>query len=379
MRLAPTPRGAGLAVAGVLALMAAYAFGTQELVPVGVGLMTVPVLALGVVALAAARIRPERTVHPGRARAGDVVEVRTSTGRRGPGITECLVVARVDARAGRLGRPAGGAQRPDRIRVIARRGVHGLAPPVVEVTDPFGLARAARPGRAPDEVMVLARVVPLGPPGRLLRVAWIDEGRRGAAGWGDLDRVREYRRGDPLARIHWRQTAKRGELQTKVMRGSDGERAATALVLDATGAGGGPVDFEEAVTVVASLAQSLVAGGAAPSVVCAGSDTPPAVVRGARQGAVDQSLATVAPGGGGDTLAAAVRGAAGDGGVVVVSAQPSADLVGAIRGAGGRGAAILVGAAVVLAPELRAAGIPVLATDDAASLVRAGRTVHVAA
>ena len=70
MRLTPTPRGAGSAVAGVIALVAAYAFGTQALVPVGVGLMTVPVLALCVVAVAAAGIRPTRSVWPARARAG---------------------------------------------------------------------------------------------------------------------------------------------------------------------------------------------------------------------------------------------------------------------------------------------------------------------
>ena len=93
MRLTPTPRGAGSAVAGVIALVAAYAFGTQALVPVGVGLMTVPVLALCVVAVAAAGIRPTRSVWPARARAGDVVEVRTSTGRRGPGLAGRLVVA----------------------------------------------------------------------------------------------------------------------------------------------------------------------------------------------------------------------------------------------------------------------------------------------
>ncbi len=376
MRLAPTPRGAGSAVAGVIALVAAYAFGTQALVPVGVGLMTVPVLALCVVAVAAAGIRPTRSVWPARARAGDVVEVRTSNGRRGPGLAGRLVVARVDARAGGLGRPAED-DRPDRVVLIARRGVHIVPPPAVEVTDPFGLARAGRVGREPDEIMVLARVVPLGPPGRLLRVAWIDEGRRGSAGWGDLDRVREYRRGDPLARIHWRQTAKRGELQTKVMRGSDGERAATALVLDATGSGGGPVGFEEAVTVVASLAQSLMAAGASPTVVCAGTDAPATAGRGPRPGAVDQALAAVTPGGEGDALAAAVRGAAG--GVVVVSAQPRADLVGAHRGARGRVAVLLVGPATIAAPELRAAGITVLATDDAASLARSARTAHAAA
>lgn len=367
MRVAPTGRGVGLVGAGALALLAAYGFGTQALVPIGVGLAALPLLALGLVAGALSGLWPTRSVRPAAVRAGDALQVRTGTRRIGLGALAGLTVARVDPHADALGPTL--ANREDGLVIRARRGEHVLAPPTLAISDPFGLARGFRRGTTSAEVVVLPRIVPLPPPGRLLRVAWAHEGRRGASGWGDLDRVREYRRGDPIARIHWRQTAKRGELHTKVLQGSDGRRAATALVLDATGDGGGHA-FEEAVTVVASLASAIAEGGAEPVLLLACDEGAGRANRPLRGRVVDRALAGVEAAGeiGLVDAVGAATAASAAGGVVLVTARPRGDLRQASQAAGGRLAVVLLGAAAARVGELRAAGVPAAAAADARAL-----------
>jgi hypothetical protein len=227
---------------------------------------------------------------------------------------------------------------------------------------------------------VLPRVVVLPAPGKLLRGGWRFAGSRGARGWSDLDRVREYRSGDPLARIHWRQTAKRGELQTKVMRGSDGDRAVTALVLDATADGGGPAAFEEAVTTAASLAHVVAREGGVPALACAGAGAP--APRPARPVAIDAVLAEVVAGGTEADLIESVRAASAasrGGGVLIVSARPRAELAAAARASGGRIGVVLLGGGREGVQELRAAGAAVVTAESASALAAVAEGRRVAA
>jgi uncharacterized protein (DUF58 family) len=215
---------------------------------------------------------------------------------------------------------------------------------------------------------------------RLLRGDWRLAGSRGAQGWSDLDRVREYQSGDPLARIHWRQTAKRGELQTKVMRGSDGERSVTALVLDATGDGGGAAHFEEAVTTTASLAHAIAREGGVPALVCAG---PSALApRAARPAGLDMILAEAGTGGREGDLIEAVRAASATsrgGGVLIVSARARPELRAAARASGGRIGVVLLGEEWHGVAELRAAGVSVVTAAGAAALAATAEGRRVAA
>ncbi|HEV2127798.1 MAG TPA: DUF58 domain-containing protein [Thermomicrobiales bacterium] len=99
-----------------------------------------------------------------------------------------------------------------------RRGWYRFGPATLTATDPFGIVRRKRQYEAVDGVLTYPRVVPLThvivparqpygdfkPPQSLL------EDPMRIAG------VRQYEAGDSMRRIHWRATARIGELQTRV-------------------------------------------------------------------------------------------------------------------------------------------------------------------
>ncbi|MFP5310408.1 MAG: DUF58 domain-containing protein [Actinomycetes bacterium] len=79
--------------------------------------------------------------------------------------------------------------------------------------DPFGLLRVELEGEVPTEAVVLPSTPPL--TGARHEVAWAlevgDEALRAGHGT-DVVGVREYRPGDPVRSVHWRSSARRGEL-----------------------------------------------------------------------------------------------------------------------------------------------------------------------
>jgi uncharacterized protein (DUF58 family) len=95
-----------------------------------------------------------------------------------------------------------------------RRGEYPLATPRIATGFPFGLRRATRPLSVPAPLLVWPRTFPVGPVpmtagGRSFEGSAV---RDRAGHSGDLLGVRPYRRGDPLRRVHWPQTARNGEL-----------------------------------------------------------------------------------------------------------------------------------------------------------------------
>ncbi len=143
------------------------------------------------------------------------------------------------------------------------RGHHAVGPLTVRVVDPFGLASrsAAAPGE--NALVVLPRVVPLSP------VRGLPSGgggetssspRMAIQGEDDVG-VREYRVGDDLRRIHWRSTARTGEMM--VRQDEEPARRRALVLFDdrsavhaGTGSGG---SFEWSVTAVASVVTRLLA------------------------------------------------------------------------------------------------------------------------
>ena len=97
------------------------------------------------------------------------------------------------------------------------RGRFHTGPLMVRTTDPFGLVRLDRQFVATTEVMVTPRVEPL----PVMRTA----GGAGSTGEARPHRigvvgqddalVREYRQGDDVRRIHWRSTARWGDLMVR--------------------------------------------------------------------------------------------------------------------------------------------------------------------
>ncbi|HZN33224.1 MAG TPA: DUF58 domain-containing protein [Pirellulaceae bacterium] len=99
-----------------------------------------------------------------------------------------------------------------------RRGYYQLGPLVLETGDLFGLHRRYRVLTDPQFLMVLPKVLPLAgydvsskrPIGEVRMTYRLYEDPTRISG------VRAYERGDPMNRVHWRATARTGQLHSKV-------------------------------------------------------------------------------------------------------------------------------------------------------------------
>jgi uncharacterized protein (DUF58 family) len=148
---------------------------------------------------------------------------------------------------------------------VPKRGYHRIGPAVMESGDLFGLQRRFRTGTRQDYVSVMPTIAyidtfnfssrrPQGPV-RVSHRIYEDPSR--------LAGLREYQRGDPLNRIHWKTTARTGELWTKTYEPS----AVTGgtLILDMHEENYPPQDRESrmelAITTTASIAYLLQSSG----------------------------------------------------------------------------------------------------------------------
>ena len=103
-----------------------------------------------------------------------------------------------------------------RIR-MPRRGVYPVGPLRVVLFDPFGLARVERDVGSPHEILVTPRVTELEAAlGTAATIDGVVHGlqRRTHPNSDELI-AREYRYGDPLRRVNWAATARRGELMVR--------------------------------------------------------------------------------------------------------------------------------------------------------------------
>lgn len=157
------------------------------------------------------------------------------------------------------------------------RGVHRVGPLRVRVIDPFGLVERRRDVGEPHEVTVLPRRHDL----PAIRPSGSDE--HGATrpaphqmGLGEDDVIaRAYLPGDALKRLHWKATARRGELMVRQEEQQMNPRAAVLIDLDADSQGtardrGGAWEFspglEWAVAAGASIVTHLSQAGYVVSV-----------------------------------------------------------------------------------------------------------------
>lgn len=368
----PSGRALALVAAGAAALVASRGFGTPALAVLGVGLVALPVLVTVLVALAAAGLDLERTIDPPRTRAGAAATVRIA--RRGLtarlGLDRLLEVRIDPGLAGAAG--PGGVPEPkgDTWTLHPVRGDHRLPPPAASIGDPFGLARRTRRGAGGADGLL---VLPAAPALEGVTLGARSSGHAGDrrssdSGFGELDRVRDYQPGDPLSRVHWAQTAKRGRLQTKELRAPAGSGRRVVVLLD--GAVPPGPDFETAVTAAAAVCRHL-AGRGDPVALAATGRVPARLPARAGWPAMELALARVA-GGGDRALGLAMRAElvasdAPDLMIVVTAARDPAILpaVGQGRAAGAGVAAVLVGPAAASSAELEAAGADVAVVPGA--------------
>lgn len=147
-----------------------------------------------------------------------------------------------------------------------RRGEHPVGGAWLVTGFPFGLREATRSLAVERPVLVWPRTFPVGPipeeAGGDVSEGATFRDRPGDA--GDLLGVRSYRRGDPLRRIHWGQTARHGELIVCERQAAAAPRVQVVLDLDsASHVGLGPGgSLEWAIRVAASLLDDWIGQGA---------------------------------------------------------------------------------------------------------------------
>lgn len=145
-----------------------------------------------------------------------------------------------------------------------QRGRYRLGPLLVRSLDPFGLAHNDMAFASTTEIAVTPRVHELGRlrAGAAGASAESHSARAGLVGQDDV-LVREYRRGDDVRRVHWRSTARVGDLM--VRREEQSWQPTTRLLIDnrrSAHAGQGPnSSFEWAVSAAASAGLALLGTG----------------------------------------------------------------------------------------------------------------------
>ena len=267
-----TSRGRSFLASGMAAMVMAFLLGENDLFRIGVLVTALPLLAAMVVARTRYRLSCARRLDPARAEVGGeaTVTLRLENVTRLPtgllliedtvpyalGVRPRFVLDRVESR---------GIREIDyRVRSDLR-GRYTIGPLSVRITDPFGLVELTRGFTISDTLVVTPQVVAL--PHVRLSGEWTgggDSRTRSVAAAGDDDVApREYRQGDDLRRVHWRSTARRGELM--VRREEQQWQSRGALLLDTrryAHRGEGPrSSFEVAVSAAASIGVHLAHEG----------------------------------------------------------------------------------------------------------------------
>lgn len=220
-----TRRGRCVALAGGALLLAGIVLGERSMVQLAVFVLALPIVAAVVVARQRFSVGSRRTVTPARVPRGQDAEVLlelTNTDRRPGGVwllAESLPAELGEAPSFVVDGLGGGQTAALRYPVHgSRRGRHALGPLQLRLVDPFGLVLRGSTGTDTVPLVVVPRVRPLGPGGPAGGSGGTGDGaRRSIAVAGEDDvTTRGYRHGDDLRKVHWRTTARTGELMVRM-------------------------------------------------------------------------------------------------------------------------------------------------------------------
>jgi uncharacterized protein (DUF58 family) len=259
-----TPRGRCVLGLGLGVYIAAWAFGSKPLYPVATGLLLVVGLAWAWVRLANRPFSMQRGWGDSEHVEGDDVPVVVQLEASGSVLPAAATLVE---QVGQLGTERHALRRNGRrlsvryVLVRLRRGRYAFDDVHVEIADPFGLERVAVSLPAPGALLVYPRLV------RLARLfsetgAHSHDGRRlllrRQSGF-ELHGVREYAQGESLRRVHWRSTARRGQLMVKELE--DAPRDEIAVLLDADASAVVGESFDVQVRAAGSILESYVRHG----------------------------------------------------------------------------------------------------------------------
>jgi uncharacterized protein (DUF58 family) len=269
-----TDRGRWILALGGGIYLAAWAFGSEALYPVALGL----VLAVAAAALWVRVLqRPMTLRRPPAADehlAGRDIPMRLEVEVEGTLPPATLVARERIAGLGEHETPL----RRSRERLQGRyvlpavpRGRYPIESSQVVIEDPFALERVEIDLSRPEALLVYPRLVDVDglfsdaggrtPGGRRLLL-------RRLTGF-ELHSVREYEQGESLRRVHWPSTARRGELMVKELEDAPRDEAVILLDADAGPLVGEPPDstFELQVRIAGSLVKAHARRGRRTSLV----------------------------------------------------------------------------------------------------------------
>jgi uncharacterized protein (DUF58 family) len=227
-----TRRGWGLLCAALFCFITAYGSGLTELVYAASFLTVLPLTALTLVRLRRRRLEVVRTFVPTMVSAGSpaLVEIAVHNTSAAPSgaATWADRIPWPPGTAGPGPLPALAGSVPGQfnpessitLRYTVRppeRGVYNVGPLEIEYTDPFMLAGGSASLGGVQALSVIPATVSLGEAGPSILSG---EGsarmiQRRTSGNDDDLMTREYRSGDALRRVHWRASARHGELMVR--------------------------------------------------------------------------------------------------------------------------------------------------------------------
>lgn len=260
-----TLRGKAFGFLGLGVLVAAMLIGQRDLLWLGLLLVALPLVALLFIGRSRLRLSCSREMVPSQVPIGDSVRGHLTVAKAGRVPNGILLFTdHVPPALGSGPRFMVNDTRPEwshevEYTLVTRsRGRFRTGPLLVRSTDPFGLVTYDRQFSATSEVMVTPRIHPLGAlsaSGGGGNTGDSRPQRVGTIGSDDV-LVREYRHGDDVRRVHWRSTARRGELM--VRREEQAFDPSATILLDSRAmahAGEAPdSSFEWAVSAAASVA-----------------------------------------------------------------------------------------------------------------------------
>jgi uncharacterized protein (DUF58 family) len=263
-----TRRGWSLTGAACGLIVGSFLLGALEMLVLGVAAIALVVaVALWLKFQTPPELAVSRRVRPDRLHVGSEGRIDLlveNLGRRATPLLAATDWFDEGRRAARFLVPplaAGGTARAAYRIPTRRRGRYRVGPLSVAVTDPFGLARRREPSAGEAELVVRPRVHEIVAPVAVgSRISAEHEATASRAVVSDLGdefvTLRDYEVGDDLRRVHWRSTARTGELM--IRQDEARWRSRAALVLDVLPGAHDAESFEAAVEAAASVTARLV-------------------------------------------------------------------------------------------------------------------------
>lgn len=259
-----TLRGKCLIAAGLTCCVVAFPLSEPDLLRVGLFLLIVPLVGLVVVTRTKFRIACARQLSAPRVAVGGAtrVDLQLRNDSRVP-TTVMMLEDQVPYALGAKPRfvidrlePAG-TRRVNYELEPGMRGKYRIGPLALTLADPFGCVAVAHEFSSSQDLVVTPPITPL--PQLRYTSARAHTGEYNArvlSAVGEVDiGTREYRHGDDLRKIHWRSTARTGELMVRQEQAGRTSRACLLLDTRASAHRGDPVtgSFEWSVAAVASM------------------------------------------------------------------------------------------------------------------------------